>query len=251
MREGVECSPAPLTRMAPVSLAIMAKAPSLGAPKTRLQPPLNADQARQLTAAFLQDTVTTANRCHASVFIACTPIEGSAEIASLTGLPPDHIFPQQGEGLSARCTSAFHILFDQGAQAVILIGADTPHLPSDHLQQAVDALAQPGNTRRLVLGPSDDGGYYLIGLRRESAGLLPALFDGMVWSTPDVFSETAARAEAAGLDLVRLSPCYDIDTPPDLIRLQTELSQPAAAAVAPHTRAALQRLCHVHDAITL
>jgi rSAM/selenodomain-associated transferase 1 len=237
--------------MAPVSLAIMAKAPSLGAPKTRLQPPLNAAEARHLAAAFLRDTVAMATACNASVFIAGTPAEGSAEIAVLTGLPADRIFPQRGEGLSARCAGAFQTLFAQGAQAALLIGADTPHLPSGNLQQAVDALSQSGNANRLVLGPSDDGGYYLIGLRRESAGRLPALLDGMVWSTPDVFAETAVRAAAAGLDLILLPRCYDIDTPPDLIRLRTELSQPAAACVAQHTRAALQRLCHAHDEINL
>lgn len=229
----------------------MAKAPSLGDPKTRLQPPLTAFEARSLAAAFVQDTVATATQSGATVFVACAPAEGVAEIAALTGLPRERIFAQQGEGLSARCASAFRHLFRAGAQAAILMGADTPHLPVANLQQAVQALGPSDLPRRLVLGPSEDGGYYLIGLRQEAAGALPALLDGMSWSTPTVFSETAERAAAEGLDLIRLPLCYDIDLPSDLIRMQTELSCSAVAARAPRTCAALRRLCHPYDPITL
>lgn len=229
----------------------MAKAPSLGAPKTRLQPPLTAEQARQLASAFLEDTVVSAEQCGASVFVACTPAEGAAEIAALTGLSRRQIFPQRGEGLSARCFNAFQQLFDGGAEAAILIGADTPHLPFTCLQEAMTALNHPGAARHLVLGPSDDGGYYLIGLRREAAGKLPLLLDGMTWSTAAVLSETVARAGAAGLEVIRLRACYDIDTPFDLNRLQGEMRQPAAAGRAPRTRAVLQILDNAHDATAL
>ncbi len=237
--------------MSLVSLAIMAKAPSLGTPKTRLQPPLTAGQARQLASAFLQDTVVSAEQCGASVFVACTPAEGAAEMVALTGLSERQIFPQRGEGLSARCLNAFQDLFDGGAEAAILLGADTPHLPLTCLQEAMSALTHPGAARHLVLGPSDDGGYYLIGLRKEAAGKLPVLLDGMIWSTAAVLSETVARAGTAGLEVIRLRACYDIDTPSDLNRLQAEMRQPAAAGQAPRTRAALQSMDNTHDATAL
>lgn len=236
--------------MPPVSLAIMAKAPSLGNPKTRLQPPLTAAQARQLAAAFLQDIVAIAATSGAGVYVACTPPEGVAEVMALTGLAAGHVFPQQGDGLSSRCAGVFAKLFASGAEAVILIGADTPHLPEACLQQAVAELSQPQAWPRLVLGPSDDGGYYLIGLRRESSTALPALLDGMIWSTATVCAETIARATAAGLEVDLLPPCYDIDTPSDLDRLQGEFGQTGAAQQAPRTRAVLQALRYPHDAIT-
>jgi rSAM/selenodomain-associated transferase 1 len=229
----------------------MAKAPSLGNPKTRLQPPLTAAQARPLAAAFLQDIVAIAATSGAAVFVACTPPAGVAEVMALTGLADGQVFPQQGDGLSARCAGVFEKLFAAGAEAVMLLGADTPHLPEAWLQQAVAELSQAQPRPRLVLGPSDDGGYYLIGLRRESSASLPALLDGMIWSTATVCAETIARATAAGLEVRLLPPCYDIDTPSDLDRLQRDLGQTGAAQRAPRTRAVLQALLYPHDTITL
>jgi len=107
-----------------------------------------------------------------------------------------------------------------------VIGSDVPTLPSAVLEAALDRLAGAD----LVLGPSEDGGYYLIGLREPRA----ALFADMAWSTEVVFDETMRRASALGLDVGLLPAWFDVDTPADLERLEASLAAPGAGAR--HTR---------------
>jgi hypothetical protein len=100
----------------------------------------------------------------------------------------------------------------------ILIDSDTPTLPTEYLERAVAVMS--GGDHDLVLGPSDDGGYYLIGLRRQH----PELFEGVPWSTPTVLEETERRASALGLRSIRLPAWYDVDTGADLARLEADLA---------------------------
>ena len=99
-----------------------------------------------------------------------------------------------------------------------MIDSDTPTLPTERLERAVAAMSGGGHD--LVLGPSEDGGYYLIGLRR----LQPKLFEGMPWSTSTVLEETLRRARSLGLSATKLSAWYDVDTAADLARLQADLA---------------------------
>jgi rSAM/selenodomain-associated transferase 1 len=137
--------------------------------------------------------------------------------------------PQQGDGLGDKMAACFSQSFDLGYRRVLLTGSDLPTLPPDYLQQAVTLIAKPQVD--VVLGPSKDGGYYLIGLRQ----LHRALFDNMCWSTGTVLAETVQRAEANGLRVARLPRWYDIDTPADLKRLQTNLTR-QAHSVCRHTQ---------------
>ncbi len=116
-----------------------------------------------------------------------------------------------------------------GCPGVLLIGSDTPTLPAAVLHEAVDLVASGGPD--VVLGPSEDGGYYLIGLRARR----PELFVEMPWSTGTVLAETVRRAEALGLTVALLPTWFDVDTPPDLARLAASLAASDEPA-APHTR---------------
>ena len=112
--------------------------------------------------------------------------------------------------------------------------AGTPSLPIDFLRRAVDLVTAPDID--VVLGPCDDGGYYLIGMRR----VWPTLFEAMPWSTAHVLTETAHRAEAQGLRVASLPTWFDVDTPEDLERLTASLAAPDSNT-AYHTRRFLER----------
>jgi hypothetical protein len=118
---------------------------------------------------------------------------------------------------------------------VVLLGTDTPTLPAAVLADAVRRIM---NERLdLLLGPAEDGGYYLIGMRRPQ----PDLFAGLAWGGPRVFADTRERAARRGLRASLLPTWWDVDTPADLARLQGDLRQ-GAADIAPHTAAALARI---------
>ena len=142
-------------------------------------------------------------------------------------LAPDFaLVAQRGDDLGARLAHAFEDLLADGAPWAIVIGSDVPTLPSAVLAAAVERVAGAD----LVLGPSEDGGYYLIGLREPRA----ALFADMAWSTEVVFEETMRRARALGLAIGLLPAWFDVDTAADLERLEASLAAPGSGAR--HTR---------------
>jgi rSAM/selenodomain-associated transferase 1 len=144
--------------------------------------------------------------------------------------PPHFLLvPQRGRDLGDRLLSTFAQLFQQGFAHVFAIDSDTPTLPTAYLQHALDEIAQPQND--VVLGPTEDGGYYLIGLCRA----YPALFEEMPWSTPQVLAETLRRTAAHGLHTICVEPWFDVDTPDDLQRL-TAYFQASPNGEAPHTQ---------------
>ncbi len=200
-----------------VALAVMAKAPRPGQVKTRLVPPLSPETAADLYRCFLLDTLDTIRRVQgATPAVAYAPADADHEFASLA---PDLPRLPQGEGdLGARMLGVVDRLLGQGFDAAVLVGSDTPTLPVAHLDQAVAGLAS--GEADVVLGPSDDGGYYLIGLRR----LEPALFEGMTWSADTVLAETRRRADAAGLRTSLVPGWFDVDTAADLERLRGTLT---------------------------
>jgi len=123
-------------------------------------------------------------------------------------------YRRQSDGdLGARIRAAFTRAFDRGAQQVVVIGSDCPRLSATHLRQALQLLSDVG----LVLGPALDGGYYLIGINRESAArALPALFADVPWGSADVLARTLEAAESAHLGFMLLEPLPDVDRPEDL-----------------------------------
>lgn len=214
--------------MASVAVVIMAKQPVPGAVKTRLRPLLPDGDVAALYDAFLRDKIDQVRSLHgAAPVIAYTPAESHPFFAELA--PDFRLLPQIGDGLSERLTCMFQQLFDKGHDGVIATDSDSPTLPPENLQAAVDCLAAGGAD--VVLGPSDDGGYYLIGSRQLHRGL----FDAMPWSTPQVYEETVDRAGQLGLRVTSLAPWYDVDTPVEFERLRAQMKQLGAAAP-PYTR---------------
>ena len=156
-------------------------------------------------------------------------------------LAPDFaLVAQRGDDLGARLSHAFEDLLADGAPGAIVIGSDVPTLPSAVLGAALERLAGAD----LVLGPSEDGGYYLIGLREPRA----ALFADMAWSTAVVFEETMRRASALGLDVGLLPAWFDVDTAADLERLEASLAAPGSGAR--HTRRFFARAAGGGQAVT-
>lgn len=217
-----------------IALCIMAKAPRAGQVKTRLCPPLSPGEAAELSTCFLLDRIAQVRTVSgAEPALAYAPADAAEEFEALA--PGLTLLPQRGADLTARLESVLDDLFADGCDAAIMIDSDSPTLPTEFLERAV-RLAASGE-HDLVLGPSEDGGFYLIGLRRAH----PGLFEQMPLSTSAVLAETLRRARARGLRVARLPAWYDVDTGPDLARLLAELG--AAPGGARHTRGfVLERL---------
>ena len=199
-------------------VAIMAKTPRPGEVKTRLCPPLSAAQAAELYRCFLRDKIEQVRALkEATPVIAYTPPEGRAEFEALA--PGFSLVPQRGPDLGTRLANSFEEFLKNGYAAALAIDSVTPTLPLAFLQQALELIRVPSID--VVLGPTEDGGYYLIGLREPH----PELFLDIRWSTAEVLSETVRRAEAKGLRMARLPLWYDVDTPADLERLRGELAR--------------------------
>jgi rSAM/selenodomain-associated transferase 1 len=217
------------------AVAIMAKAPWPGEVKTRLCPPLSHQEAAALYRCFLLDKIAQVNALsRASPVISYTPADSRSWFAAST---PAHftLIPQRGDDLGARLFATFGQLFAQGYAQVIVIDSDTPTLPITHLEQALRLIAAGDND--VVLGPTEDGGYYLIGLRRAHG----ELFEQMPWSTSRVFPETRRRSAQLGLTVACTACWYDVDTPADLARLRISLDQ-CRDGDAQHTRQFLRGL---------
>jgi hypothetical protein len=212
-----------------LAVAIMAKAPRPGEVKTRLCPPLTAAEAAGLYRCFLLDKIEQVRTLDgATPVIAFAPEDGAPVFQALA--PGFALVPQRGEGLGARLAACFDRFFADGYAGALLIDSDTPTLPGGFLLQALHLLGEPDTD--LVLGPSEDGGYYLVGLRAAH----PELFRDIPWSTPRVLPETLGRARARGLHATCLPPWFDVDTGADLERLRAWLR--ATPGPAPrHTRA--------------
>lgn len=195
-------------------IVVVAKQPDPGSVKTRLCPPLTPSQAASLAERFLHDSVRLAARSGAGdVAIGFSPAEHRDWFAERF---PGVTLLDQGEGdLGARMDRLIHSVLGSGERHAILIGSDSPHISSERLWHAHHALDAHAD---LVLGPSPDGGYYLIGLTARA----PSLFRDMQWSTPGVLKTTLERAAAIGLNVELLPVERDIDTPGDLAWLEDQ-----------------------------
>jgi rSAM/selenodomain-associated transferase 1 len=190
------------------AVAVMAKASIAGKTKTRLVPPLTETEAAELNTAFLRDAadniLSAATFANVRGWMAFPP--AGAEPFFRSHLPQgigliETVAPTLGECLHYAAST----LLRSGHGAVCLLNSDSPTLPVEYLVSAATALTAPGD--RIVLGPSTDGGYYLIGMKRPH----PGLFENISWSTDQVLSQTLARARELGLPVVTLAPWYDVD----------------------------------------
>jgi uncharacterized protein len=202
------------------AVAVMAKASQPGRTKTRLVPPLRAEDAAGLNTAFLQDVVANlmlAGRdAPIAPYLAFGP-PGSepffeAHLPAATGLIEAWL-PNFGDCLFHAAST----LLSLGYTSVGLINSDSPTLPTAILVEAAEALDRPGD--RIVLGPSSDGGYYFLGLKHPHR----RLFQDVAWSTASVAAETLERAAELGLETVHLPLWYDVDDATSLNRLAADL----------------------------
>ncbi len=203
------------------ALAIMTKAPRAGEVKTRLTPPLTAEEAAALNICFLRDTARAILGAGGSARgIACyTPADAEAIYEEI--FPPDfQLLAQRGNGLTERLIFAVTDFLAAGFSSVCLIGSDSPIVPSSAYEEAVRILSLPNDC--LVLGPSDDGGYYLIGLKK----LHRLMFEDINWSTGSVFAETMLKARGLELPVHLLPRSYDVDDKIALGRLCRDLLGP-------------------------
>jgi rSAM/selenodomain-associated transferase 1 len=227
------------------ALAVMTKAPRAGEVKTRLAPPLTHDEAAQLNSSFLQDiaasiSAAASGRIARGVAV-YTPLGAEADYENIL---PDEFFliPQRGDHFGDRLIFAAEDLFTVGFASVCLINSDSPTIPAENFSQAAELLRLPGD--RIVLGPSDDGGYYLIGLKQMHR----ELFEQIDWSTERVLKQTRQRAAGIGLEVGLLPAGYDVDDRVTLRRLCEELlGEHSREGVAPHTRQFLRGIVARED----
>ena len=220
------------------ALAVMTKAPRPGQVKTRLVPPLTPDEAAQLNRCFLSDTaaaIAAAAPNRASGIGVYTPVGSEADYAGI--LPATFaLLPQRGGDFGERLTNAAQDLFRIGFGSVCLIDSDSPTVSTAAYAQAARLLALDGD--RVVLGPSDDGGYYLIGLKQ----LHRPVFENIDWSTERVVEQTIAHLRDLNVPIEVLPTGYDVDDAATLRRLRDELIGPNATATnAPRTRQFISR----------
>lgn len=230
------------------ALGIMTKAPRAGAVKTRLVPPLSHEEAAGLSLCFLRDTaaniahVTFEERAEGVAVYTPVGLERAFDGLLYEGFK---LVAQRGEAFGERLFHAAEDLLALGYESLCLIDSDSPTLPRACLAEAVRALAAPGD--RIVLGPSEDGGYYLIGLK----GAHRRVFEEINWSTDRVLEQTIERAEEIGVEVTMLPSWYDVDDRLTLTRLCDELFLSADAGdgrsgltgyEAAHTRRYLSQL---------
>lgn len=221
------------------ALGIMTKLPEPGKVKTRLTPPLTPEEAAALNKCFLRDlgrSILLATRQSASRGVAIyTPAGAEASYANF--LPMGFLLLQQrGDAFGERLVLAAKDLFAVGFASVCLINSDSPLVPASAFVTAAKELEKDGD--RVVLGPSDDGGYYLIGMKK----LHNHLFHGIDWSTPRVLAQTLERARELGVEVSQLPSGFDVDDAATLRRLTNELLGDSAPDVAPATQRFLKEI---------
>lgn len=197
------------------ALIVVAKQPAPGQTKTRLSPPLAPEQASALYECFLLDTLDAMRRVeNAQRVIAYLPDDARDYFHRLA--PDFELAPQLGHGLGERLDHALTSYLSRGYERVVIMDSDSPTLPPSHLRQAFTALADDAD---VAIGPCEDGGYYLIGIKKPA----PRLLREVQMSTPTVTKDTLALAEREGLRVRLLPLWYDVDNADSLKRLIEEI----------------------------
>ena len=210
------------------------KAPRPGQTKTRLSPPLTPEQASALYRGFLRDSVALAVSLgwERVTLIHPEPPESEGALACL--LPAEvHLLPESGTDFGTILSGSFGHHFAEGFDRVVLIGTDSPTVPVSVLRGAAATL----DDHDLAIGPTEDGGYYLLAMAHHHR----RLFEEIAWSTDVVYEQTLARARELGLRVAMMPTWYDVDTVVELERLRRDLAG-LPPRVAPATRAALADL---------
>lgn len=200
-----------MTKTKNKALILFIKAPRRGTVKTRLQPQLTPSVALQLYRAMVEDlldTLSTLSNC--DIYIYYYPADAHEEVLSWLG-EKWNFHPQQGEDLGARMANAFADLVSQNYPKIVLAGSDIPSIDRQTIEEAFNQLDKSD----LVIGPCDDGGYYLIGMKQ----LHRQIFQNMNWSHDQVLAQTLHKTHAAGLEVRQLEMKSDIDAFADVKEL--------------------------------
>jgi hypothetical protein len=196
-------------------LIVFAKNPQPGNVKTRLTPLLSDVQAAQLAEAFLLDVLSMcAGLAGLWRTLQYAPVGCRARMLELAG-PDWRVKLQRGNDLGERMEHALGVRLTGETTRAVIIGSDSPQIPPERILEAYEALEE----HDMVLGPCDDGGFYLVGLRRW----VPDIFAGVRWSCPETLSDTIRRADELGVSFTLLEGAYDIDDEAALQRLVGEL----------------------------
>ncbi len=195
-------------------LLVFTRYPEAGTTKTRLIAELGAEGAALLQKKLSERVISQANQLTKRLALATSVYyTGGSREKMASWLGPMHFVTQADGDLGQRMHAAFMHAFAGGAKRAVLIGSDIPDINVDLLEQAFIALLD----KEVVIGPSEDGGYYLIGLvAKKSKQLLPLLFTAMPWSTNELFATTTQRLEKSGYTVATLPALRDIDLPADL-----------------------------------
>lgn len=196
------------------TLVVFARYPTPGRVKTRLAARLGDQGAAQLYEAFVRDLVARFSDARFAIRFAVAPPDPG--FARRFGLPASACFEQRGADLGMRMEDAIRSSLGGGARRCVLVGSDMPHLSQGSVEEAFARL----DSADVVLGPTLDGGYYLIGMTEPRN-----LFAGMTWSVDSVLVETKRRAARQGLSIAELSMDFDVDEAEDLERLRRRLAR--------------------------
>lgn len=189
------------------AVILFTRAPVPGGTKTRLMPYLTGEECAALHCCFIRDIYDICAGTGADVLVYYTPEEHRPVLERLLGRDVP-LTAQRGDGLGRRMDAALRDAFGKGYEAAVLVGTDVPQLTAGAIKDAFAALGDSD----VVLGPTADGGYYLIGMTRPQ----PAAWEVRRYGTGTVFDETASRLRRAGLRVAEIDPCRDVDTPEDL-----------------------------------
>ena len=213
------------------SVIMFVKAPRPGMVKSRLAGTVGDEAALALYMCFVQDTVRMLLESRYPFTVFFHPARSKEMIARWLGYDRK-ICPQRGSDLGERMKNAFGDVFSQGSTRAVLIGSDMPDLPHSFIDEAFTSLED----HDAVLGPSHDGGYYLIGFRSDS--FLPEAFDRVPWSTPAVFQQTLGILQRSKYRVHTLQERRDIDTVDDLAAFFRDnlASSPARSATMEYVR---------------
>ena len=198
------------------AIIIMAKVPEAGKVKTRLQPALTSNESAELATAFLQDTENKAKTITDNLIVAFSPINKKNELENILQHKP-FLIEQRGDNLGEKMFNAFKFAFEASSDAVVMIGTDSPTFPADHIEQAFEFLDLETD---VVLGKTEDGGFYLIGLRK----LDTQIFENVSWSSDETFEQVWKNTMDLGLHLREVPSWYDVDEPEDLEKLLYEIT---------------------------
>lgn len=206
-----------------IAIGVMARAPVPGKCKTRLLAAHPPQWVTGLYAAMLRDTLDGLQSVTADEYLVfAAPLateegeKSALEILARHVPAPWEVIAQEGNELGARMEHALGVMFERGATYAVLSGTDAPSVPTEPLEEA---LADDAKREGVIVGPSEDGGYYAIGMPRVEATLVR----DMPWSTPAVMETTRLRCKNAGLAMVELPKWYDVDEPSDVLTLIDEL----------------------------